>query len=209
MPKKVDHDVRRRELAEALWRITRRDGLEAASLRQVAAEAGVSVGLVQHYFATKDQMLHFALERIGEDLAGRLARRVGELPEPRDPREVVRIVMLERLPLTEERRVHAQAGVAWLGRAALRPELTDYMVEGTSRLRDYLADQLRRGQQHGQVATGVNPRRAAEALLALSDGLAAQILSGQHGPDSARQVLECTLDHLFAQASKGSIGDSV
>ena len=49
-------------MLDALWRITRRQGWDAISLRNVAAEAGVSMGMVQHYFTTKDQMLRFAVE---------------------------------------------------------------------------------------------------------------------------------------------------
>ena len=41
MPKIVDHEARRAELAEAVWRLASRDGLEAVTLRGVAAEAGL------------------------------------------------------------------------------------------------------------------------------------------------------------------------
>ena len=95
----------------------------------------MSVGAVQHWFTTKDEMLQFALQRVGEDLQARLVSRIGDLPEPRDPREVVAIVMRERLPLTAARRVHAQVLVAWLGRAAIRPEFTSYVIEGTRQMR--------------------------------------------------------------------------
>ena len=48
MPKVVDHAARREQLAAALWRVVVRDGVEAASLRRVAAEAGWSVGSLRH-----------------------------------------------------------------------------------------------------------------------------------------------------------------
>jgi AcrR family transcriptional regulator len=190
VPKQVDHEQRRGQLAEALWRITARDGLDAASVRQVAQEAGVSPGLVQHYFSTKDDMLSFAMERIGTDLGARLTAKVGSLAEPRDPREVIRIVLLERLPFTPQGRVYAQAAVAWLGRAVLRPELTEYLVTGTRVLRDYLADQIQRGQLAGQFAPSVPAVRAADSLLAFSDGLASQMLSGIHDNDSAELLVD-------------------
>ena len=57
MPKRVDHSVRRRQIIEAVCRITVKGGLASATFREVAAEAGVSVRLVQYYFGTKDELM--------------------------------------------------------------------------------------------------------------------------------------------------------
>ncbi|MGV7636496.1 TetR family transcriptional regulator, partial [Mycobacterium kansasii] len=53
MPRSVDHEERRAQLADALARVAARDGLHAVSMRSVAAEAGVSLRLVQYYFTSK------------------------------------------------------------------------------------------------------------------------------------------------------------
>lgn len=39
MPRQVDHDGRRRRVAQAVWELISRDGLEAATLREVATQA--------------------------------------------------------------------------------------------------------------------------------------------------------------------------
>ncbi|MFB8061103.1 TetR family transcriptional regulator, partial [Kitasatospora purpeofusca] len=52
MTARVDHEERRRQIAEALLRIADTQGLQSASMRAVAAEAGVSLRLVQYYFET-------------------------------------------------------------------------------------------------------------------------------------------------------------
>ena len=201
MPKTVDHEQRRRELAEALWRIARRDGLEAATVRQVAAEAGVSVGMVQHYFTSKDEMLQFALERLGTELEARLISKITALgPEP-DPYEVIWIVMCERLPLTNRRQAQTQVMVAWLGRIALRREPNRYLVDGTVRIRDYLASQLLIGQQRGEVRAELDPSSTADALLCLNEGLAAQLVVGIHTATSSRRVLADHLALLFSGRS--------
>jgi AcrR family transcriptional regulator len=54
VPRRVDHAQRRRQIGEALLRIAHTRGLQAASMREVAAEAGVSLRLVQYYFHTKE-----------------------------------------------------------------------------------------------------------------------------------------------------------
>ena len=62
MPKKVDHEERRRRITDAVCRITLRGGLNAATFRTIAAEAGMSAPLVQHYFATTWSAVECALD---------------------------------------------------------------------------------------------------------------------------------------------------
>src|SRR5256885_2732805 len=109
MPRRTDHDARRRRIAEALLRLAGRDGLDAVSLRHVAAEAAVSMGQVQHYFATKGEMLRFALDVVSERVADRIGRRVAALTDDGrdDPYTLVRTMLAELLPLDEERRLEA------------------------------------------------------------------------------------------------------
>lgn len=105
--------------------------------------------------------------------------------------------MHERLPLTTAQRVYAHALVAFLGRVVAHPELAECMVDGTRRLRDYLAEQLRRGQQTGQVSALIDPDLAADGLLALADGLASRLLQNFHTAAEAQAVAAEYLDHLF------------
>ena len=63
MPKIVDHESRRQELVEAAWRVINRVGIDATTVREIAAESGYSTGSLAHYFATKDDILRSALER--------------------------------------------------------------------------------------------------------------------------------------------------
>lgn len=76
MPKRVDHAQRRTEIAEALIRVAGRRGLAAAGMRDVAAEADVSLRLVQYYFETKEKLLFFGLQLLAERFAERVAARV-------------------------------------------------------------------------------------------------------------------------------------
>ena len=56
MHKQVDQEERRRKIEEEDERLVTDKGVEAASLRAVAAEAGVSMGEVQHYYTTTAEM---------------------------------------------------------------------------------------------------------------------------------------------------------
>ena len=104
MPKRVDHDERRRTITEALARIAARQGLAGVTMRQVAAEAGVSVGRVQHYFASKDELLLAALRGLAGRAAERVRRAVGALGPEATERDRIRATLVEFLPLDAERR---------------------------------------------------------------------------------------------------------
>jgi AcrR family transcriptional regulator len=61
-----------------VFRVIRRDGVDQASLRAVATEAGLVIGSVRHYFATHDEMIVFAM-RV---LADRVTTRIAALGKP-------------------------------------------------------------------------------------------------------------------------------
>ena len=79
MPKRVDHAQRRAHIADALVRVAASEGLHAVTMRGVAAEAGMSLNLVQYYFDSKAKLMHAALERLErqshERWSARLATR--------------------------------------------------------------------------------------------------------------------------------------
>ena len=62
MPKVVDVEARREELAAAAARVIARSGIASASMREVAAEAGWTTGTLVHYFRNKRELLRFTLE---------------------------------------------------------------------------------------------------------------------------------------------------
>ena len=83
MPKLVDHDLRREEVAEAAWRVIGRDGIEGATLREIAREAGFTTGVIQHYFRDRDELLAFAARLISQQGSARLAEAIADHPAGR------------------------------------------------------------------------------------------------------------------------------
>lgn len=73
----TDHDMRRREIAQIAMDLIAREGLEAATVRRIAAEVGFSTTIVTHYFADKQELLlsayrmvdKWARERFDEAMA--------------------------------------------------------------------------------------------------------------------------------------------
>ncbi|RFU19102.1 TetR/AcrR family transcriptional regulator [Geodermatophilus marinus] len=190
MARRVDRHERRELLADALMRLAAARGLEAVSLRHVAAEAGVSTGMVQHYFRTKDEMMTFALGTVMD----RVRRRSQGASTPATPRELVRELLLQVLPLDETRRLENHVVLAFLAYAAVKPSLATGLREAAAEMRAFLAHQVRTAG-----VDGVDPDRAAAGLLALVDGLGLQVLSQRYAEDDAVAALDAQLALLFGR----------
>ncbi|GAA3341574.1 hypothetical protein GCM10020358_33470 [Amorphoplanes nipponensis] len=66
-------------------RVAAEQGLESVSLRHVATRAGVSAGMVQHYFDSRDEMMAFALSVVRERSALRVTEALAALGPTRHP----------------------------------------------------------------------------------------------------------------------------
>ena len=187
MPKKVDHESRRRLIADALMKVAAEQGLEAVSLRHVATAAGVSAGMVQHYFHTKDEMMAFAIAAVSERSEARGRAALAELGPDPAPRVLLRTMIATLLPLDGEARSDGRVALAFLAYTAVRPAASAELRPSTAQFVDFIATLLPRG--------GVT---AAAGLLALMEGLGLYLLGGQYTPAQALAALDAQLDLLFA-----------
>jgi AcrR family transcriptional regulator len=198
MPKVVDHEARRAELAEAVWRLASREGLEALTVRRVAAEAGGSTGALVHYFRSKEDLLLFALQAV----ADRAGRRIAVAAErTTDPLELTRATLAEMLPLDADRRAEVRVWFAFLGLALTRPTLARAQREAYRACRGLIADTLARAQEEGRILPGLDCEREAMALVALVDGLAVQAAFEPRKLDAERlmQIVDARLARLETQ----------
>jgi TetR/AcrR family transcriptional regulator, transcriptional repressor of bet genes len=200
MPKQVDHQARREQITEAVYRLIAQRGFDAVSLREVAAEAGVSMGLVQHYFRTKDQMLHFALDRMRDRVAHRLQHRLANLAEPRTTKAVLRAMMLEAIPTNEESRAEACVSMAFFNRALVEPSYGDALRATYPSVLAALSRLLRHARDNDELAPDTNPEQEAVNLYALTQGLLGPLLIGHYTAQAAATAVDHHLDRLFKAA---------
>jgi TetR/AcrR family transcriptional regulator, transcriptional repressor of bet genes len=197
MPKVVDHEQRRGELAAAVWSLASREGLEAVTVRRVAEEAGWSTGALVHYFADKEELLLFAFRTV----ADRVGRRL-ELAAERtsDPLELARSQLLEGLPIDRERQAEVRVWFAFLGLALTRPALARTQRVTYRAWRDRVRDRLRETQDAGEIRADVDCAAEAAALVALVDGLAIQATFEPRALSARRQtaLVDAHLDALRA-----------
>ena len=201
MPKRVDHEQRRQHIAHALWRIASTRGLRAVSLREVAAEAGVSMRLVQYYFRTKDTMLRYTFEQIGQRSGERMASAVAAIPSPRASRDVVRAYLVSALPTDEDSRVMALLSTAYYAEALTDRNLAVACGEYPLHLADVLADELERAARADEVRPGVHPRMEAGGLANMVGGLSSSVLLGFCTSEQAVEIVEYHVDRLFRAAA--------
>jgi AcrR family transcriptional regulator len=194
MPKVVDHEQRRRELADAVWRVIRREGVDRASVRTVAAEAGWSPGALRHYFATQSELLAFAMRLVVQRIEGRIAA----LDRAADARESVEQVLHELLPLDDERRAENEVWLAFTARALIDPELRAQHNEIHDALHQACAAALKSLAAAGRAQLGPHTALQVERLHALTDGLAVHtaLRPDLMPPETIIAVLRLHLDAL-------------
>lgn len=180
-------------------RVVATDGLHAVSLRHVAREAGVSTGMVQHYFRTKDEMMTFALRVVRENVEARLAAQVGSDGQDgsASPRDAVRGLLIEMLPLDETRRREGHIGLAFHAYAAVRPAVATDLRADTERLQAFLADRIRDAQIAGDAPADLHPEHEARTLLSLVEGLSLHVLGQGYDPAAALMTFQTHLATIF------------
>ena len=118
MPRTVDVDERRQELTDAAARLIARAGIGAATMREVAAEAGLTTGALTHYFSDKRALLQATL-------AASLQQRIEMRGSMRgaDPVDALRATLAGALPIDAASRRHWMVTVAFCAEAAGDAEL--------------------------------------------------------------------------------------
>ncbi len=201
MPKRVDHEERRRQIADALLRTAAARGLHATGMREVAAEAGVSLRLVQYYFGTKEELMLAAMQHLAARFSERaLARitRITEAGNPVNPRDVIAAILAGALPADDERRTFIVLYTAYFALSLTEPALAiDPLVRNSDAVIDVVAAQLRAGQAASNTPAGLDPDLEAVSLLAMSAGLGTSVLGSQSSPEQAQAVIDYHLDRLF------------
>ncbi|KQU35970.1 hypothetical protein ASG69_16605 [Rhodococcus sp. Leaf225] len=183
VPKLIDHDQRRRDVADAAWRIIGRDGLLDLSVRNVAEEAGLATASLRRSFPTQDDLRAFCLEHAAERVVERLERIDPQL----SPREYCEASLRELLPLTDESRLEMEVqmslGALAFTNAAMRvayDRAHQYLAAGCRRLVNLLAEN---DTDYASLSDRVPDE--ARRLHAFLDGLALHLVHAPHDENRA------------------------
>ena len=167
MPKQVDHEQRRIEIVEATWRIVARGGFAAATMREIAAEAGFANGALKHYFDGKDELLVAAYRQTFYRINERAALATGD----KSGLAAVRALCMEMLPLDRERQVESRVAVAFWDRAASNPVLMKVHADSHAIWRHFFEQHLEIARASGEIREEVAAALVIDELLWLTTGL--------------------------------------
>ncbi|UUI04306.1 TetR family transcriptional regulator [Oceanobacillus jeddahense] len=194
MPRIVNHEKKRKSIAEAAWSIIKKEGIEKASIRRVAIEAGMSAGALRHYFSTKDEMLLFIMDYYLEE--GK--KRSQSKSWSDNPLQAVAEVLLELIPIDEEKKI--ETSVWWiLALQSLtsdtlkekKDEMTNGMYELASSMIEILVLQ-------GILSDSTNVKLEKSRLATLIDGLSIHALlrPDVYTPEKVKEVIRYHLETL-------------
>lgn len=170
MPKIVKHEERRKLIAEAMWRVILDKGMEGATVRNIAEEAGLSLGALRYYFKTQDDLLVYAMRLVQERATIRIvAVTKRDLP----PKEMVIAILLEIVPVNEETLAEMEVWFAFIAYVKHRKDSLDVpddgVYESVWKLIGYL-------ETSSLLRSGLDVELEVERLYALVNGIAMHAL---------------------------------
>lgn len=194
MPKIVNHDERREQLAEAAWRIIRREGLDAVSVRNVAKEAGMSLGSLRHYFVTQEELLSFSMRLVTE----RGRERIRKLEFTDDVRRNAELMIEELLPLDEERQAEAEVWLAFIG-GTVASHARELKLQVHHDLFSCFRSLMQHLEDHSLLKEGTDLELESKRLHALVDGLVVHRLihPEENTPEELLRIVNDHLDRLM------------
>ena len=196
MPKIINHDERKQQIAQAMWRVILDKGMEGATVRNIAEEAGLSLGALRHYFSTQDDLLVYAMTLVQERASTRIeAVLKNELP----PKEMVLAVLYEIVPINEETRAEMEVWFAFVAYVNHRKEELpipdDGIWAGVQKVMHYL-------QATSLLKVGLDLDLESERLYSLIDGIAIHAMLEPERLDAerVRKTIRYHIDSICMEA---------
>lgn len=196
MPRVVDAEARRAELAAATRRVVLRRGMEGVTLRDVAQEAGWSIGILQHYFKSKDELLRYSIADpawVEEQMSP--ARHGGQ--------PTLRSLLAQVLPTTDAMRGMWRIWMAfWVWRPG-DPAWEEERLARQRRFRRWCTRLVAEAQAAGALPASLEPGAEGDRLAVLIHGLSVEAVldPADWPPEKQFAVLDEQLARLRASAA--------
>jgi len=192
LPKIVDHEERREEVITAVWRVIARDGLESSTIRAIAKETGASAGILAHYFEDKDDILTYALKLSHRRIRERQNNKLNGLTGL----EALKALVLDNLPLDEERELETRLEISYWARSLTRAEVAKVQRAEAAILHKRMVTLVLEAQGLGEIEKNQSPEMIVERLHALIDGLSLRALI--HRERVSKETQTAIIDQEFA-----------
>lgn len=171
--RKVDHDQRRQDVAVAAAQIIARDGLEGLTTRALARKMGCSIGVLSHYFNSKEEIVVAALNWADQ----RIDQRVEEVLREHPSTESFLPVIRAALPLDEESDLEWRVRFSMYAYTLTRKSKIPPQSAERHLTRKILASVLAELQQDGKLLDNIDPQVMANIAFDLVVGAAQHLLT--------------------------------
>lgn len=200
MPKIIDRERRRAEILDVTWALILKGGLEAATMRDIANEAGFANGALKRYFENKDVIVEGTYQR-----ALKLVETyVADAMDGSTGLKALRQMCLASMPLDQQRMQAGRVLMAFWELSLSKEPLREVYREHLKRWREQLQGYIRQGRQDGDILTDESDEKLADEIILLNAG--ANIMS-QVAPDLStvelqRLHLEAFFDRITCPSPK-------
>ena len=196
MPKIVDHDERRDQIALVACRVVAENGFDQATIVRIAREAGYTTGMVAHYFDTKQDIIIAALRLILRRIEERLTK----------PSTALLTLLSEALPIDEQRFIENAFWSAFWGQVSADKKLNRNNAWVHREYMRLYERCLSQGWDIWPQLSTATREQVLGSVVAFINGLTASAIPNPSDWPAAKQVeqLRLQLDLLHAWA-KGSI----
>jgi AcrR family transcriptional regulator len=192
MARQIRNPEARTRVVEAAWRVMAAEGIHGATMRRIAAEAGVTTGFVTHYFEDKQELLAEVVRYNNRRARDRVAHAIGE----RRGLVALESAVEALLPLDADRRREWEVWVAaWRPSAAGEP-LTDELRGGRRGVEMLLTGLLEQAVVDGELPAALDVAHEAQRLVTLIAGTG--LTAGVEAPKHTRRVAKRMLADQIA-----------
>lgn len=194
MPKQVDHQQRRAMIAAAAAGCIAEQGLQGTTMRVIAQCAGVSKGIVEHYFANKDEVIEAALEQMN----ARYLDRERELTGGQRGLVALRARLRCVLPLEADSRRAWKIRLCFWSVAAIHPEARRDQQTRLALTRERYLQDLRDARDNGEIRDLPDLEQVATDLGLLMAGAACGALldPDYYSSTYLESLIDRSLEHL-------------
>jgi TetR/AcrR family transcriptional regulator, transcriptional repressor of bet genes len=198
MPKIVDHEQRRDEIALVACRVVAQYGFEQATIVRIARAAGCTTGMIAHYFDTKQDIIVASLRLILRRIEERLAHADGAAD--------LLTLLSESLPVDETRYMECAVWMAFWGQVPSDKRLRRINAWLHREYLRLFERCLARGWKEWRKWPAATRDHLLRSVITFINGVTASTVASRAEWPAARQIgqLRLQLQLLHAWASGGA-----
>jgi AcrR family transcriptional regulator len=197
MPKIINHDERRKEIVQTVWRLIAEEGIEAATTRRIAEATGYSNGVLLYYFPNKEAAVSAAFKYIFDDTN---IRRAAKTPDPRGF-DGIRTLAYEVMPINANQLAEARLILTFWEKALYSEEKAEMYSAMMDEWRRELILRLEEAVEDGEADPEIDKEASVDELLSMLMGLQVMGLFSPQHYSRERQLRQ--LDDYLRRLSRG------